>query len=192
MMCRSVRTMGQPGTPLRSVSQATWPCWAIRPTARRYMCASSPMAVASEVRRPWRYPVYVTDQVPHAPEGLLVQRNVPRAARPPVPDETTLADKLPVAPQSLTITWGEILGAGEYRLYRRAQGSGSSQRIYSGPSRTHVDRPTDVQGIQEFYVTAINGNGESAPSIICDTDPKRLGELGSQARRRFPPRHRKR
>jgi hypothetical protein len=96
------------------------------------------------------YPVYVIDRPPHPPEGLLARRCGDR----------------------WTLSWGEILGAGEYRLYRRKKGD-SWSRIYDGFARRFTDQRVG-DGIYEYRVTALNGNGESEPSVISDTDPSRL------------------
>ncbi|WP_343307048.1 fibronectin type III domain-containing protein [Chitinophaga niabensis] len=89
------------------------------------------------------YPVYITEKVPHCPEGLMVERDS-------------------------TISWGQVLGAGYYRLYRRIKGDTTWQLIYSGKERSFTDKENRVC---EYAVTAVNGNGESNRSISCDTDP---------------------
>lgn len=83
------------------------------------------------------YPVYVTSEKPHYPDGLRVVRNGSK----------------------YMATWGEVLGCGEYRLYK----VGSKMPVYAGK-----ERQTEV-GEGEYFVTAVNGNGESAPSLMRST-----------------------
>lgn len=80
------------------------------------------------------YPVYVTGEKPHYPDGLRVVKNG----------------------NKYVATWGEVLGCGEYRLYK----VGSKTPIYAGK-----ERQAEVN-IGEYFVTAVNGNGESEPSLI--------------------------
>ncbi|HWZ14734.1 MAG TPA: hypothetical protein VNW95_05800 [Mucilaginibacter sp.] len=96
------------------------------------------------------YPVYVTDKVPHAPEGILVNPNGPR----------------------VKITWGQILGAAEYKLYRRERNAKPQSyiMIYSGGNHSFMDNK-QTSKIFEYVVTAINGNGESLKSVMSDSDP---------------------
>lgn len=84
------------------------------------------------------YPVYITDEKPHRPEGLRVVKNG----------------------INFTATWGETLGCGEYRLYR----TDSSEPVYKGKERHAVVEKG------EYFVTAVNGNGESEPSLIRSTE----------------------
>ena len=110
------------------------------------------------------YPVYATHQPPPPPDGLRV----------------ALADG------AATVTWGEILGASEYRLYARVRPDGEFQLLHRGIERRHLDRRPFIRScnpipgpparranetVIEYYVTAVNGNGESARSFTADTDP---------------------
>lgn len=114
------------------------------------------------------YPVYVTDKTPPAPDGL----------------------KLRLARGMVSLTWGEVLGAGEYRLYRRLQGEKEFTLLYRGLQREHVDRNANVipaltetgaamagsgrkssPVIYEYAVAAVNGNGEGVKSVPVSTDP---------------------
>ena len=108
------------------------------------------------------YPIYISDHAPEPPDGLHVD----------------LADG------AATITWGEILGVSEYRLYTRPKGSGDFRLLYSGRERRFVHRraairacdpipgqPSNAVDIMEYVVTASNGNGEGPRSRIADTDP---------------------
>ncbi|MDR2674189.1 MAG: hypothetical protein LBC18_04795 [Opitutaceae bacterium] len=63
------------------------------------------------------YPVYVDNAPPPPPDGVSV----------------ILSDG------AAEIRWGEVLGAGEYRLYRRRPG-GAWERIHAGPERSHTVR----------------------------------------------------
>jgi hypothetical protein len=110
------------------------------------------------------YPLYVTNQPPPPPDGLHVE----------------------LAQGAATVTWGELLGVTEYRLYVRPKATGAFQLLYRGLDRAYVDRRAGVQAcypipggtggnavpnIVEYAVTASNGNGESVHSRIADTDP---------------------
>lgn len=83
------------------------------------------------------YPVYVTAEKPHCPEGLRVVKTA----------------------NGFTAEWGEVLGCGEYRLYK----VGYELPVYIGR-----ERQAEVKD-GEYFVTAVNGNGESAPSLIRST-----------------------
>lgn len=98
------------------------------------------------------YPAYISDQIPHAPEGLKLDLNGPQ----------------------IKITWGQILGAGQYQLYRRvktASGKTDFQKIYTGIDQLFIDPKPSNGIIYEYVVTALNGNGESQYSSVADTDP---------------------
>lgn len=91
------------------------------------------------------YPVYVNAEPPHAPEGLVFEGK--------------------------TLTWGQILGAGTYKLYRRKKRAADYQLIYTGANRTFTDAAITSTGIFEYAVTSLNGNGESKKSPTVDTNP---------------------
>jgi hypothetical protein len=110
------------------------------------------------------YPIYATSQPPPPPDGLRVE----------------------LAEGTATITWGEVLGASEYRLYGRSRSEGDFRLLHRGMARSYIDRGSAIRACQsipgqsakgggetviEYYVTAVNGNGESARSYPADTDP---------------------
>jgi len=107
------------------------------------------------------YPIYVTSQPPLPPDGLHVD----------------------LARGAATLTWGEVLGAEEYRLYARPKGAAPFTLLYRGLDRVYVDRRAGIQpcdpipdqaqssGVIEYAVTASNGNGESVRSRTADSDP---------------------
>lgn len=99
------------------------------------------------------YPVYVSAKVSHAPEGLLVSTK----------------------DQQIAVTWGQVLGTREYKLYRREKTTNDAtyQVIYTGADTNFKDAGQG-QKVFEYVVTAINGNGESKKSTISDTDPDRF------------------
>jgi hypothetical protein len=85
-----------------------------------------------------------------------------------------------------TLTWGEVLGVTEYRLYARAPSEKSFRLLYRGLDRTYVDKQAiiqaalpspdpdamrDYKNLIGYCVTAVNGNGEGARSPIVDTNP---------------------
>ncbi len=110
------------------------------------------------------YPVYITDQPPAPPDGLHVD----------------LSDG------AATVSWGELLGVTEYRLYRRTNNESDFQLLYHGLNRSYRDKRPGIRGsyaapgkpktdshpaIVTYCVTASNGNGEGARSRTADTDP---------------------
>ncbi len=97
------------------------------------------------------YPVYLSPENAHAPEGLRVELDGDIA----------------------TLSWGEILGADRYTLYGRKRGSDKFEQIYKGNERSTQVKLADTT-VYEFTVTATNGNGESKKSVIVDTDRNRF------------------
>ena len=114
------------------------------------------------------YPIYISDKAPESPDGL----------------------DLVLSKNQIDLTWGEILGAGEYRLYRRVLGATAWTQLYAGPARAFADHeapgalpPTELPGrgdnalnlhpgtIYEYAVSAVNGNGESVKSLVQNSDP---------------------
>ena len=110
------------------------------------------------------YPLYVTSAPPPPPDGL----------------------RLKLAEGRAELSWGEILGTTEYRLYARVAGENRFGLLYHGGERTFVDHrasihacaplpaPTQAMagpGVVEYYVTAVNENGESARSRLANTEP---------------------
>ena len=86
------------------------------------------------------YPVYITDEIPHCPEGLRVVKD----------GERFLA------------SWGKVLGVNVYRLYRRLKDG--DVLVYEGAEqKLHVEKG-------EYFVTSLNGNGESKPSLLRSTE----------------------
>jgi len=110
------------------------------------------------------YPIYVTDHTPASPDGLHVD----------------LSDG------AATLTWGEVLGVTEYRLFGRVTGDSKFQLLYHGLERSYLHKRPEIRGcnstpretgsdprplIMQYCVTASNGNGESARSRSADTNP---------------------
>jgi hypothetical protein len=110
------------------------------------------------------YPIYITDQAPASPDGLHVD----------------LSDG------AATVSWGEVLGVTEYRLFGRADAGSEFQLLYRGLERSYRDQRLEIRScnsapgktgadhpkiIVQYYVTASNGNGESARSRMVDTNP---------------------
>lgn len=108
------------------------------------------------------YPIYVSEHVPDSPAGLKVQL------------DTGL----------VTLTWGQVLGVKEYRLYRRRPGENEFILCYRGLDRLYSEnddlirkadrfpgytKNSDKSKVIEYYVAALNGNGESARSQIVNT-----------------------
>jgi len=110
------------------------------------------------------YPLYVTKEAPPPPDGLHIN----------------------LAAGAATVSWGEVLGVSEYRLYARRKKEGGFRVVYRGLDRVYGDKnpeiqachstPDDaggagVQGLIEYCVTCVNGNGEGARSRTADTNP---------------------
>jgi hypothetical protein len=111
------------------------------------------------------YPLYVTAHPPSPPDGLFVE----------------------LTPGAAILTWGEVLGATEYRLYRREKRDAHFRCAYLGAARTWKDTDTSItppdaspdqprsqasaRAVFEYYVTAVSHNGESVPSRTANTDP---------------------
>jgi hypothetical protein len=110
------------------------------------------------------YPLYVTNQPPPVPDGLLVELGKGFA----------------------TITWGEVLGARTYALYGRLRGAKDFQLLTRTATRLYVDHRATIQpcnespggtaepnadGIWEYAVAAANDNVESRMSRIVNSDP---------------------
>jgi hypothetical protein len=84
------------------------------------------------------------------------------------------------------LSWGEILGVCEYRLYARASGETKFNLLYHGLDRTYLDKRPEIEAanpipddprygspthVIEYCVSAVNGNGEGARSRTANTDP---------------------
>ena len=107
------------------------------------------------------YPVYITQEPPQPPDGVKVELN----------------------PGVAIVSWGEVLGVAEYRLHYKKKGESGFRTIYTGDARIWRDSnesvlhaaslPHDQKSEEEpecqYYVTCVNGNGESRPSRIADT-----------------------
>jgi hypothetical protein len=122
------------------------------------------MNALQESRPGPEYPIYITDQPPAPPDGLHVD----------------LSDGV------ATVSWGEVLGAKEYRLFGKVDGDSEFQLLYSGLERSYHDKRPETRScnsapgenragsppvIVQYYVTASNGNGEGPRSRIADTNP---------------------
>ena len=99
------------------------------------------------------YPVYISENVPPAPQGLKAWR----------------------CQASYKIIWGSCLGVEKYRLYKKIKGSEGLEIIFEGYENEFIDTQSDRDGrIYEYFVTAVNGNGESAKSAVRNTAPEGL------------------
>jgi len=112
------------------------------------------------------YPLYINGEPPAYPDGLQLKLGV---------------DKI-------RLTWGEVLGVSEYRLYRRTLGETDWKMIRQGLERSfsddsakgavpHCDLPGQLDNepyegiIYEYAVSAVNGNGEGSKSPALTSDP---------------------
>ena len=110
------------------------------------------------------YPLYGSKAPPPPPDGLRVN----------------------LSNGSARLTWGEVLGVAEYRLYARRAPNPEFRLLYSGLDRafTHRDasiraplaQPAEpvaspVRNLIEYCVASVNGNGEGPRSRIENTDP---------------------
>jgi hypothetical protein len=88
------------------------------------------------------YPVYITSKPPLPPDGLSIAlRN-----------------------GGAILTWGEVLGVREYRLYA------GSKLVYAGPLHSF----TDPHAAAEYCVSAVNVNGEGPRSLTVSTSSRWL------------------
>ena len=85
------------------------------------------------------------------------------------------------------LEWGKVLGTVKYRVYKKHIGSSKAEMIYEGPLNSWKDYDPDIRksaaypddrrltgdtaDYPEYYVTAVNGRGESAPSPSVMADP---------------------
>ncbi|HEY1948033.1 MAG TPA: hypothetical protein VGG97_13555 [Bryobacteraceae bacterium] len=95
------------------------------------------------------YPIYIIAQPPLPPDGLALTRQA----------------------AAVHLTWGELLGVKEYRLYRRASGTQSYALVYHGVAREYTDRQNTAGGIFEYSVCGVSGNGEGPRSRPANTNP---------------------
>lgn len=110
------------------------------------------------------YPLYVASEAPPPPDGLHV----------------ALGDG------EATLTWGEVLGVAEYRLYTRSAPDQPFRLLYRGLERTYVDKQPSIRKplarpeyppfdgpvrFIEYCVSCANANGEGARSRAADTNP---------------------
>ena len=110
------------------------------------------------------YPLYVTQEAPPPPDGLHVA----------------------LAEGAATLTWGEVLGAAEYRLYTRSGPGKEFRLLYRGLERTYIDKQSSIRPSlaqpeapdtavsatwAEYCVTCVNANGEGPRSRIADANP---------------------
>jgi len=115
------------------------------------------------------YPIYVEKEKPHYPEGL----------------------NLNLQSSKVSVTWGSVLGATGYKLYRRVLGEKNYKLIFEGLQNDFVDTsctgvipPFVLPGrlgnldqdrskviVYEYAVSTVNGLGESALSPVENTDP---------------------
>jgi hypothetical protein len=113
------------------------------------------------------YPIYVTAKPSESPDGLAVELGKGRAA----------------------LSWGQMLGVHEYRLYRRSVGAKEYKLIWNGLGTQYIDmaegieppdfypdardafHPVSNTPVYEYAVSAVNGNGESVLSQPVSTNP---------------------
>ena len=112
------------------------------------------------------YPLYITQDTPPPPDGLCIE----------------------LAAGSARLTWGEVLGVTEYRLYRRKRGQTQFTVVYFGRAMAWKDvdasilpstsSPRDAADTGkatpaeiEYCVASSNHNGEGKRSRIVNTDP---------------------
>ncbi|MEY9862126.1 hypothetical protein ABH935_007771 [Catenulispora sp. GAS73] len=94
------------------------------------------------------YPLYVNADRPPAPDGL----------------------RLRPSGDHVDITWGEVLGASRYRLYRRLKGDLGYREVFSGLAFEFRDTEPASDRVYEYAVAAENGNGIGPESTPIDTD----------------------
>jgi hypothetical protein len=88
------------------------------------------------------------------------------AQRPPAPDGL----RLRLGGEHVDVSWGEVLGASRYRLYRRVKGDLGYREVFSGLAFAFRDTEPDTDRVYEYAVAAENGNGIGPESTPIDTD----------------------
>ena len=133
-----------------------------------------------ESRPAGEYPVYITAQPPPPPDGL----------------------KLEIEESSVSITWGEVLGAGTYRLYRRDASGGVWTEVFRGRGFQCNDairvppvfsEPGQRAGVfdkppakvYEYAISAVNDNGEGLMSPPVNTIPRNWRNWKPESELRF-------
>ncbi|MEY9889369.1 hypothetical protein ABIA31_003020 [Catenulispora sp. MAP5-51] len=94
------------------------------------------------------YPCHVSDRRPPAPDGL----------------------RLGLGGGHVDVSWGEVLGASRYRLYRRLKGDLGYREVFSGLAFEYRDTEPAPDRVYEYAVAAENGNGIGPESTPIDTD----------------------
>ena len=115
----------------------------------------------------WDYPVYVTDQIPYAVDGLRVWKGT----------------------DGYDVSWGQQLGVSEYCLYRRRKCEDEFHLVYRGKQPFFHD---NTVGAWEYAASAVNGNGEGPLSAVRNTDENGLSNWDPQPEipfRRYLPSH---
>lgn len=117
-----------------------------------------------------QYPLYVSGRPLPPPDGLMIWR---------------------VQPHQVDLSWGKVLGVGQYRLYRRRLGNKTFRLVYSGPNNWYADAVAtelppvaQLPGVQDnplykktatvvyqYAVACMNGNGEGPMSNMVSTNP---------------------
>ncbi|HEV2323104.1 MAG TPA: hypothetical protein VGS10_04030 [Terracidiphilus sp.] len=110
------------------------------------------------------YPLYVSKEPPSPPDGLHVE----------------------LFNGSARLTWGEVLGVGEYRLYSRRAPNQEFRCLYRGVDRMFTDPEAAIRAplaqpeepaaapqpnLIEYSVACVNANGEGPRSRIANIDP---------------------
>ena len=110
------------------------------------------------------YPLYVSKEPPPPPDGLRVE----------------------LFNGSARISWGEVLGVAEYRLYARRAPNQDFRLLYRGLNRAFTDHDAAIRAplaqpedpasappsnLIEYCAASVNGNGEGARSRTENTDP---------------------
>lgn len=116
----------------------------------------------------WDYPIYLTAKTPRPVDGLRVWKQE----------------------NGYRISWGDQLGVTGYRLYRRCTGTTEFAKIYDGTAHSFFDQ-TDLDSF-EYVVSAVNGNGEGACSVVRSTHENGLEQWDPQPEvpfRRYLPSH---
>ncbi|MBD2844397.1 hypothetical protein IDH44_04280, partial [Paenibacillus sp. IB182496] len=95
------------------------------------------------------YPVCPTADAPPAPEGLRLART----------------------DRGIRASWGEVLGAGRYRLYRSVDGTDGETLVYEGTARAYEDNDAAAPApVCRYRISACNGNGEGPSSAARNTE----------------------
>lgn len=113
----------------------------------------------------WDYSVSAVSATEESPRSSLATATI--TAPPPLPPSVPGKPSVALAAGTVTVAWSAALGASQYAVWRRPQGTSTWTQV--GFSITQLTL-TDVPGVGtwEYSVSAVNAAGQSAKSTPSD------------------------